>query len=237
MVNFAVIPGEIMLAFIRLMPLLVIFPVPGIDRLPVFVRVFFCLAMAVMLAGQIPAAGPADIGNYLTQFVLGLALALGVHSCFAGLHIGGHLVDTQAGTNAASIFNPAQSGSGIFVEFLMLATAVTVLLSDTVIILLGQTLALSPQAGLALLQEENFFPFLDLLGRNMIAGFLITFPVIAGLWLMDVLAAFSSRLLPQSNIYFLFLPVKTLFTTFLFIAYAGLLLMTANRIVADALVA
>lgn len=220
-------------AFFHLMPLLVLFPIPGLDRLPAFVRVFFCLALAVAMADIVPVTG-TPLASAIPQFLLGLALALGVHSCLAGLHIGGHLIDTQAGTNAASIFNPTQSGSGVFAEFLMTATAVTVLLSDSLLLLLGKTLALNPGSASELLTPNHFGAYLELLGRNMVAGFLVTFPIVAGLWLMDIMATASSRLLPHSNVYFLFLPVKTLFAALLFIAGASLLLSGADRLVMHA---
>lgn len=226
-------------AFFRLLPLLVLFPVPGMDRLPATVRIFFCIAMAICIAGALPSGatgGPAHyISQYAAQFLLGLALALGIHACFAGLHIGGNLIDTQAGTNVVGIFSPAQGSNGVIAEFLVMVTAVVVLLSDSVLLLLGKTLALSPES-FSPTDGEQFFALIDLFGKNLIAGFLLTLPVVAGLWLMDVLAAMSSRLLPQSNVYFLFLPIKTLFAILLLMAYSALFVAAADRMVASALV-
>jgi flagellar biosynthetic protein FliR len=218
-------------AFFRLLPLLVLFPVPGLDRLPASVRIFFCLAMTVCLAGAIaPASGNAVVMEFVAQFLLGTALALGVHAAVAGIHTGGALIDTQAGTNAAVIFNPAQSSGGVFAEFLILASAITILLSDAVLLLLGKTLALAP--GVLLDGSgEQLLHLLSAFGEQMAAGFLLTLPIVAGLWLMDVLAAFSSRLLPQAHVYFLFLPVKTLFATLLLIAWITLFVTLANALV------
>jgi flagellar biosynthesis protein FliR len=222
-------------AFFRLLPLLVLFPVPGLDRLPVSVRVFFCLAMTVCLAGTVQAAsGNGAFFEYIAQFLLGTALALGVHAGVAGVHTGGALIDTQAGTNAAVIFNPAQSSGGVFAEFLVLAVAITLLLSDTVLLLIGKTLALSPGVLLSG-NDAQLSALLSAFGEQMAAGFLLTIPIVAGLWMIDALAAFSSRLLPQAHVYFLFLPVKTLFAILLLVAYLALFLSLVDALTARAL--
>lgn len=222
----------LMPAFFRLLPLLVLFPVPGLDRLPVSVRVFFCLAMTVCLGGTIaPATGNSAVMEFVAQFLLGTALALGVHAAVAGIHTGGALIDTQAGTNAVMIFNPAQSSGGVFGEFLILATAITILLSDAVLLFLGKTLALTPGVLLDG-SSEQVLRLLSAFGEQMAVGFLLTLPVIAGLWLIDILAAFASRLLPQAHVYFLFLPVKTLFATVLLVSWIPLFVTLANALVA-----
>lgn len=228
-------PEAYLPAFFRLFPLLVLFPVPGLDRLPISVRVFFCLAMTVCLAGSVqPAAGSSAFMEYIAQFLLGTALALGIHAAVAGVHTGGALIDAQAGTNSLVIFNPANSSGGVFAEFLILATAVTLLLSDTVLLLVGKTLSLSPGVLLAG-SGEQLLILLNTFGEQMAAGFLLTVPIVAGLWLMDALAAFSSRLLPQANVYFLFLPIKTLFATLLLIACLTLFMTLIDALTARAL--
>lgn len=222
-------------AFFRLLPLLVLFPVPGLDRLPISVRVFFCLAMTVCLASTVQAAaGNSVFMGCIAQFLLGTALALGIHAAIAGVHTGGALIDAQAGTNALVIFNPANSSGGVFAEFLILATAVTLLLSDTVLLLVGKTLSLSPGA-LITADGQQLLLLLNAFGEQMAAGFLLTVPIVAGLWLMDALASFSSRLLPQAHVYFLFLPVKTLFATLLLIAYIALFMTLIDALTARAL--
>lgn len=219
-------------AFFRLLPLLVLFPAPGVDRIPVSVRVFFCLAMTACLGGTIaPVTGSSAVMGFVAQFLLGTALALGVHSAVAGIHAGGALIDMQAGTNATVIFNPAQSSGGVFGEFLILATAITILLSDAVLLLLAKTLALTP--GVLLDGSgEQLLLLLSAFAEQMAAGFLLTLPIVAGLWLMDVIASFSSRLLPQAHVYFLFLPLKTLFATLLLVAWIALFVTLANALVA-----
>jgi type III secretion protein T len=173
---------------------------------------------------QIPESLAATTALCLKEVLLGLLLSLPASMLFWAIASAGELIDLQRGATAASVFNPffgavtsptanllvRFSGVLFFISggFLAFLSAV---LASFEIYPIGQILpSFSDGAGVAIAQVmKDYFAMAVLFG----APFLIVFTLIdMGLGLMN-------RFVPQLNIFFFSMPVKSALTFFLLIFY------------------
>ena len=207
----------VVLVTIRLGVLFFATPFDGVGNLPVQIRVFITLALAVMMVGAsapgvrvMPASVPQLLSWGLREALIGLVMAFGLYCVVGAVMVAGKLIDFQAGFGAAEIMNPATSSSS------PLTGTVLSLLMVTVFFLSGAAhLALKGIAwSLQVSPPGGAFGTLPLdaivkqFGITFLYGFVIAAPVIGVLLLLETGLAIMGRSMPQLNVYFLFLPLK-----------------------------
>lgn len=199
------------LIWIRLLPLLVVAPIPPFERAPLLVRIVVTLSLAVALVSglEISFSGSSiTLLQFFTEFLIGVTLAFSIHSAHAAMHTMGSLLDFQMGFAAASMFDPATSQMSTPVARLMGIGLIIAFLSSNLHyeILVGFSkvcTVLPPGKSIDWSRE-----WLGNLGALYSLGFIVASPLIITLWLVDLSLAFISRSLPQAPIYFVGLPVK-----------------------------
>lgn len=207
----------LLLAVFRFAPLLILPSVspfswvPVTVRLPLLLTVSFLGIAATGTQRLALPASPLAMGLALIgEMLLGLALAFSVHLTFGVLHFFGRLVDMQMGIGAAGIFNPALSTTDTLVGTALGLTAMLLFfVTDTHLALfrgLAASLDAVPLGRGFTLQRPDWL--LDMLGSQFLLGFTVVAPVVIVLFLLDVVIAFASRMMPQVNIYFISLPLK-----------------------------
>lgn len=198
------------------------------------VTVGIALPLLMPQALQIPQSLAETTALCVKEVLLGLLLSLPAAVLFWAIASAGELIDLQRGATSASVFNPffgavtsptanllaRFSGVIFFISggFLAFLSAV---LASYEIYPIGQMLPhFAPGAGRAIARVmQDYFAMAVLLG----APFLIVFTLIdMGLGLMN-------RFVPQLNIFFFSMPVKSALTFFLLIFYTTTLVWLLDR--------
>jgi flagellar biosynthetic protein FliR len=185
--------------------------VPVVVRLPLLLAVAY---LTVAASGAHPPALPGsqvEMGVLLmSEMLLGLALAFSVHLTFGVLHFFGRLVDMQMGIGAAGIFNPAIGNTDTLVGTALGLLGTLLFFVTGAYLTLFRGLAASLEAAPLghgfMLRGSDWL--LDMLSNQFLLGFTLVAPVVIALLLLDITIAFSSRMMPQANIYFVSLPLK-----------------------------
>ncbi|HET7370622.1 MAG TPA: flagellar biosynthetic protein FliR [Gammaproteobacteria bacterium] len=206
------------LAVFRLAPLFLLPKISPFFRTPVLVRLILMAATCLLLVAvqpasasvALPQSGLEAVVALVGESLVGLALALALYMAFAVLNFYGHLLDLQIGFGAAGIFDPTTQSAGALLGSALTLTGVVLFFSfgfqRQMIRGLAASVAAVPLGSPITLQNPMWLA--ELLGRAFVFGLLVVAPVVIGLFLTDVAVAFSSRMMPQVNVYFLGLPLK-----------------------------
>lgn len=211
--------GLLVLAFLRYMPVTVLPAMSLLRWAPATVRVVLALGLAwlTMLAVSVQSPGalpqaPSSWGLAAAgEIMIGLTLGLVIMIPNAALHVGGWVIDVQAGLSAGALFNPGAQGEmqsmlGAAVGLLATVLFFTLDLHIALFaVLVGSVQVLPLGAAGTGLQPEAF---MGLVGSSFLLGLMVVAPVILGLFAVDVGVAYATRSMPQANVYFLMLPLK-----------------------------
>lgn len=200
----------------------------------VIITIGIALPLLMPQALHIPQSLAETTVLCLKEILLGLLLSLPASMLFWAIASAGELIDLQRGATAASVFNPffgavTSPTANLLVRF----SGVLFFLSGGFLAFLSAVLAsfeiypigqMLPQFGVnagSLIARvmKDYFAMAVLLG----APFLIVFTLIdMGLGLMN-------RFVPQLNIFFFSMPVKSALTFFLLIFYTTTLVWVMDR--------
>lgn len=200
--------------FIRLSPITLVAPIIFFSRIPMLVRAIFTLVIAVLIASGLSAAelklmpGSILVDVLLSEFFLGVVLALSFHAANAALNMASQLIDIQIGISAGASFDPVNFQTNSPVGTLMTLIAVFVFFSTDLhyqfLYAFGEVFRILPP-GTEYSLGGDFFSSIS---RLFALGLIIVSPVIIVMWLVDVALALISRSLPQAQIYFVAMPLK-----------------------------
>lgn len=206
------------LAMFRFAPLFLLPQVSPFSRLPGIARLVLLAVLSVLLVTATPVASIAvPAGTYaavalafLSEFLIGLALAFALYIAFAVLNFYGRQIDLQLGFGAAGILDPTSShvGSVFGTALTFMATMLFFIWGFQRDLLTGMAASLRAVPLGAGVPPNDARWLVALLDRQFLYGLAVVAPIIIGLFLMDVVIAYASRLMPQVNIYFLGLPLK-----------------------------
>lgn len=217
----------LLLGMIRVAAFVVVSPLLG-RAMPAPGRLVIVVALGLFLAAPVPGAGDLDVlvvaafANAVVGAVLGYLTGLIFHL----FPVAGSLIDTMSGLAVAQVFDPSQGEQAAVFNRLFTLTALTIFFAIGGLRLVVEGLALSveaipldgvldPQAGLPTLA-------LRLTGQLMVAGLELAMPVVAALFLAEVVLGLAARLAPQANVFLLGLPVK-IFIALTFVSVSLLL--------------
>lgn len=204
-----------MLVLTRMTGLFATLPGIGQESLPVRVRAMLAALAAMIIAPVIPRpkAFPTGMPDLLALMVLELAagalMGLVVGWIIEVVGFAGQLMDIQIGFSFAQVLDPGTSNTaGLTSVLLLQMTLVFIFVSG-----------LHHQMILALVESYRILPIgqgmpdrglalVPLLGQMLARGLQLAFPVLICLFLVDVLAGVSSKLMPQLQIFQLTFPLK-----------------------------
>lgn len=209
-----------MLASVRLTLGVAMTPLFSAFGVPMLARLIFVLTLAGLAAG---IATPANLSPQQMSFaglmtglvneaVLGLLLSIGVHVAFATFAVAGRLIDAQMGFTLGAVLDPVSKGhAAVMASGLNMLAVLLFFLSDVHATLLAayfRTFELLPPGHAV--SVMGWLPVARGAGAMFALGFVIASPVVIALLLADVVVAVISRNMPQMNVMFLSIPLKTL---------------------------
>ena len=213
------------LVFGRALGLIVAAPFWGGRGVPVVVRVWIALILAVASYPMVQVASLAGGITLLTLFtslvgevLLGLVLGWLAQLLFAGVRLAGQEIELRSGLGLVQLVDPHQGGhSGIFSAFLEIAAGLiffTLNGHHLLIQALSSSFSVFPLAG-----EKFVTRVLEgLIGSSaeiFTIALRVSAPVLLGLFLSDIVLGVLSRAVPQMNVFMVAQPLQFALCVFL----------------------
>ena len=186
--------------------------------IPVVGRVGLALALGLFFMSPLDGSMEVSrlLGAALVNIAVGIVLGFLTGLVFAMFSTAGGLIDMASGLGIAAVIDPNQGVQAAVFNRMFTMTALVVFMVVGGDALLVHGLALSVDAiplggGLAL--DQGVVAFAVEASRTMIvAAAELSIPVVAALFLSEVILGLASRFAPQSNVFILGLPLRILIT-------------------------
>lgn len=204
-------------ALVRATAFLVIAPPFSTVGVPVRARAGFAAGLALVLTPSFQGSAndlqtAAFLGGLLYQALVGLALGFLVYLLFAAFQTAGALIDLSAAFSGATLYDPFSNAATSPLARLYQQLAIGILFAINGHLMLVQGLVTSVKA--APLDGLRLDSFAELLLTNisvfMVAAVQIAFPMLAALFLSEVVLGLLSRAAPQMNIFIVGFNLKML---------------------------
>ncbi len=183
-------------------------PVPG--------RLAFVIVTSMFLATPVTglATVPALAGQAVVNVVVGGALGFLTGLLFHLFTVAGGLVDITSSLSVASIFDPMSGErSAVFGRlFHLTALALFVIAGGLGVLVAGLAASVRavPLDGVPHLGGWLAQLAVEVTARLMVVGLEVAFPVVAVLFLTDMVLGVAARFAPQANVFLVGLPLKVL---------------------------
>lgn len=207
------------LIFVRVGAMIGTAPFFSNGSIPVRVKVFLSMVLAVMLFPVIPVQNvmiPFDAGMLeivvavLKELLVGVALGLTGQIMFAALQIAGELMSLNIGIAFASLIDPVNQSQQSVLGQLFVLTGTFIFISTGgdgyYIGALAKSFEAVPVGTIT--AQAGAPVFMEMATRLFISGIQIASPFIIVLFLMDLSFAIFARIMPQANVFFIALPLK-----------------------------
>jgi flagellar biosynthesis protein FliR len=198
------------LVLTRISGLVLIAPIFASGQIPMRVRAFLALALALLVMPIQSGASVPYLPNLVAYLVLvagemlvGLALGLGVLILFSGMQLAGQLIGQTGAMAIADVLNPGTDTEEplLSVLFFYLALAVFMLIGGHRLVmagLLNTFRAIPPgQGGLSNSMGDTL---VVLLTQSFVLGIRAAAPALVAILLSTIVLGLVSRTLPQLNI-------------------------------------
>lgn len=198
------------LVFIRMAGVIAGLPIFNADGVPKSATVFGALGLSALLLPTVPAASaidglPALIAAAVLELLYGGMLSFGVRAAFAAVTLAGELISIQTGLALASLFNPLQNATssslGVLTMWLSGLAFVLSNLHLRVIEIVAMSFHRAPPGELA--AAMGSMPMLiEAVGSSILLGVQLAGPVLAMVFVINVVVAILARLAPRMNVFF-----------------------------------
>lgn len=204
------------LVFLRVTSMLYAFPVFSAPQIPTLVRLGLGGILSFILWKMVPVVhlspGIYELGlAAVAQIVLGLLVGYIASLVFTGIQFAGELVDLMIGFAVANVINPQTQQSITVIGEFQLALATLIFLATDSHYFLVQGIAGSftlvplPYIGFDPGVAGNIALFFS---QAFLVVFRIAAPVVAALFLTNIVLAFMARVAPQMNVFVIGLPIQ-----------------------------
>lgn len=223
------------LTFVRIGTAVMLMPGIGDSFVPANIRLYFALALALvlmpMVATKLP--NPMPMGGMLfilifVEFLVGALIGTVARIFMSATDTAGMIVSFQAGLSNAQLFNPQMAGQGSLVGAFFSVTAATLLF----------TLNLHHLMIMGLLESYNRFPIGDIpdvgsmasvVVSSIAAAFLIaaqmSAPFLILILILYTAMGVLSKLMPSLQIFILAMPVQILLSLLILSLSVGAILL------------
>lgn len=204
-----------MIVLTRLSGLLGTFPGFLEARMPAQVRLALGLLLATVLAPVVPKPAipmdsvPALLWVMALELGVGLLLGTLVAWILEAVSFAGQLMDTQMGFSFVQLVDPLNAQTSSVSSQIMGQVALLMLfatgLHHTMILAFVDSYRLVPPGHFP---EVQPLALVGLLGQFFLRGFMLAFPILAVLFLVDLLMGLSGKFMPQLQLLQLGFPLK-----------------------------
>ena len=228
----------------RIASLLMTMPVLGTQLLPVRVRLYFALALTLLIppqVGEVPLLDALSLSTWIVigeQILIGAAMGFSLQLLFQIHVLAGQIIAMQMGLGFASMNDPS---TGISVA--VVAQVFTMLVTLLFLAMNGHLVVLE-----VLAESFTTLPIGESLGRMdfqalvlrfswvMAAAILIGLPAITALLIVNISFGVMMRAAPQLNIFSIGFPLTLVFGLFIMWVMMGNVLGQYQELASDALI-
>ncbi|MDH4553579.1 flagellar type III secretion system protein FliR [Pseudomonas sp. BN417] len=207
--------GSFLLPLFRIAALLMTMPVIGTQLVPLRVRLYLALAIAIVLVPTLPPMPQVDAISLRTlllvgeQVLVGALLGFVLQLFFHAFVVAGQIISMQMGLGFASMVDPTNGVSvpvlGQF--YLMLVTLLFLAMNGHLVVfeVLAESFVTLPVGGGLL--TAQYWEVAGKLGWVMGAGLLLALPAITALLVVNLAFGVMTRAAPQLNIFSIGFPL------------------------------
>jgi flagellar biosynthetic protein FliR len=207
--------GSFLLPLFRIAALLMTMPVIGTQLVPLRVRLYLALAIAIVLVPTLPPMPQVDAISLRTlllvgeQVLVGALLGFVLQLFFHSFVVAGQIISMQMGLGFASMVDPTNGVSvpvlGQF--YLMLVTLLFLAMNGHLVVfeVLAESFVTLPVGGGLL--TGHYWAVAGKLGWVMGAGLLLALPAITALLVVNLAFGVMTRAAPQLNIFSIGFPL------------------------------
>lgn len=203
------------LVLTRITGLLATFPILGSEQMPLQLRAALgaLLATVILPVLPVPAVIPSGLpelaGLMASELAIGLLLGTVVAWILEAVAFAGTLMDTQMGFSFVQFLDPATNQNASISGSLMMQMAALMVfitgLHHQMILALVDSYRIAPMGQGVPLQALGL---ITLIGQLLAKGFQLAFPVLAVLFLLDLILGISGKFMPQLQLLQLSFPLK-----------------------------
>lgn len=207
--------ASFMLPLFRVAAVLMTMPVFGTTLVPTRVRLYFAVAITVVIAPALPPMPPVqalDLSALLLiaeQIIIGALFGLALQLLFQAFVIAGQVVAIQMGLAFASMVDPTNGvNTTVISQFLtMLVTLLFLAMNGHLVVLeiLTESFTTLPVGGG--LVVNHFWDMAGRLGWVLGAALLLVLPAITALLVINIAFGVMTRAAPQLNIFSIGFPM------------------------------
>jgi len=207
--------GQFLLPLFRIAALLMSMPLIGTQLVPMRVRLYLSLAIALVLVPTLPpmpvveSLSLASLLLIAEQLVIGVMLGVVLQLFFHVFIVSGQLLAMQMGLGFASMVDPANGISvpvlGQFFNMLVILLFLSVNGHLVVLEILAESFVTLPVGGG--LSTNHYWEVAGKLGWVLGAGLLLVLPAITALLVVNLAFGLMTRAAPQLNIFSIGFPL------------------------------
>ena len=203
------------LVLTRVTGLLATFPILGSEQMPMKLRAALGALLATVILPVLPSAPvvptgiPALMALMAGELAIGMLLGTVVAWILEAVAFAGTLMDTQMGFSFVQFLDPSTGQNSSISGALMMQMATLMVfitgLHHQLILALVDSYRVAPMGQGVPLQVMGL---ITLIGQLLAKGFQLAFPVLAVLFLLDLILGISGKFMPQLQLLQLSFPLK-----------------------------
>lgn len=207
--------ASFMLPLFRVAAVLMTMPVFGTSLLPQRIRLYFAVAITVVIAPGLPPMPPIealDLSAFLLvgeQIIIGALFGFSLQLLFQAFVIAGQIVAIQMGLAFASMVDPANGvNTTVISQFLtMLVTLLFLAMNGHLVVFEVLTESFTTLPVGSGLMVNHFWDLAGRLGWVLGAALLLVLPAITALLVINIAFGVMTRAAPQLNIFSIGFPM------------------------------
>jgi len=207
--------ASFMLPLFRVAAVLMTMPVFGTSLVPQRIRLYFAVAVTVVIAPGLPPMPPIealDLSAFLLvgeQIIIGALFGLSLQLLFQAFVIAGQIVAIQMGLAFASMVDPANGvNTTVISQFLtMLVTLLFLAMNGHLVVFEVLTESFTTLPVGSGLMVNHFWELAGRLGWVLGAALLLVLPAITALLVINIAFGVMTRAAPQLNIFSIGFPM------------------------------
>jgi flagellar biosynthetic protein FliR len=217
-----------MLPLFRVGALLMVMPVFGTSLVPKRIRLYFAIAITVVIAPGLPPMPPVnalDLSGLLLiaeQILVGAVLGFSLQLFFQAFVVAGQIVSIQMGMGFASMVDPTNGVSVAVIGqfFTMLVTLIFLAMNGHLVVFEVLTESFTTLPVGSGLTVNHYWALAGKLGWVLGAALLLVLPAITALLVVNIAFGVMTRAAPQLNIFSIGFPLTLVLG--MFIVWVGL---------------
>ncbi len=210
--------GVFLLVFARILGIFVTAPIFNYNNIPLYGKMGFSLFLAVILVPMVNIPETLELSHfYIMLFISAKELMTGMMIGFicylflSSVYLAGHIIDMEIGFSIASVINPQDDTEiPVMANVLYFMATLMLLITNghhTLIRGLVKSFNMIPLNGL----NMNIFmidKIISILITTFIISFKIAAPILAAIFITNVLLGILARTMPQMNVFVVGMPLK-----------------------------